>query len=124
MPYNKSIIKSFIYAFEGIFYALRDNRNIRIHFIVAVLVVFAGVFFRVNRFEMGIIGIMILLVIMAEMINTAIEEMVDLIVSEHKVQAKIAKDVAAGMVLVAVVGSVIAGIFIFTPHVVKLFGLD
>ena len=123
MPYNKSIIKSFIYAFEGIFYALRDNRNIRIHFIVAVLVVFAGVFFRVNRFEMGIIGIMILLVIMAEMINTAIEEMVDLIVSEHKVQAKIAKDVAAGMVLVAVVGSVIAGIFIFTPYVVKLLGL-
>ena len=124
MPYNKSIIKSFIYAFEGIFYALRDNRNIRIHFIVAVLVVFAGVFFRVNRFEMGIIGIMILLVIMAEMINTAIEEMVDLIVSEHRQQAKIAKDVAAGMVLVAVVGSVIAGIFIFTPHVIKLFGLD
>jgi diacylglycerol kinase len=49
--------------------------------------------------------------------------MVNLIVSEHRQQAKIAKDVAAGMVLVAVAGSVIAGIFIFTPHVIKLFGL-
>jgi len=123
MPYNKSIIKSFIYAFEGIFYALRDNQNLRIHFIVAIIVMFAGLFFRVNRFEMGIIGIMILLVIMAEMINTAIEEMVNLIVSEHRQQAKIAKDVAAGMVLVAVAGSVISGIFIFAPYVVKLFGL-
>lgn len=120
MPYNKSIIKSFIYAFEGIFYALRDNRNIRAHFIVAILVISVGIFFGVNRFEMGIIGIMILLVIMAEMINTSIEEMVDLIVSEHRQQAKIAKDVAAGMVLIAVVGSVIAGIFIFVPHILKL----
>ncbi|OGH19871.1 MAG: hypothetical protein A3D74_04540 [Candidatus Levybacteria bacterium RIFCSPHIGHO2_02_FULL_37_13] len=123
MPYNKSIIYSFIHAFEGIFYALRDNQNLRIHFIVAFLVVFAGIFFGVNGFEMGIIGIMILLVITAEMINTAIEEMVNLIVSEHRQQAKIAKDVAAGMVLVAVGGSVVAGIFIFAPYVINLFGL-
>ena len=121
MPYNKSIIKSFIYAFEGIFHSLRDNQNLRIHFIVAIIVILTGVFFKVNRFEMGIIGIMILLVIMAEMINTTIEEIVNLIVSEHRKEAKIAKDVAAGMVLVAVVGSVIAGIFIFTPYVLALF---
>lgn len=120
MSYNKSIIKSFIYAFEGVFYALRDNQNLRIHFIVAIIVISVGIFFRVNRFEFGVIGIMILLVIMAEMINTAIEEMVDLIVNEHRKEAKIAKDVAAGMVLVAVVGSVIAGIFIFVPHILKL----
>ena len=123
MSSNKSIIKSFIYAFQGIFYSLRDNQNLRIHFIVAILVILIGIFFGVNRFEMGIIGIMILLVIMAEMINTSIEEMVNLIVNEHRKEAKIAKDVAAGMVLVAVVGSVIAGILIFTPYVVKLFGL-
>jgi len=122
MPYNKSIIKSFIYAFEGIFYSLRDNQNLRIHFIGAIIVILTGVFFKVNRFEMGIIGIMILLVIMAEMINTTIEEIVNLIVNEHRKEAKIAKDVAAGMVLVAVAGSVVAGIFIFTPYIIKLFG--
>ena len=122
MPYNKSIIKSFIYAFEDIFYALRDNQNLRTHFIVAIIVISTGVFFKVNRFEMGTIGIMILLVIMAEMINTAIEEIVNLIVNEHRKEAKIAKDVAAGMVLIAVAGSVVAGILIFTPYVVKLFG--
>lgn len=123
MVNHRSLVKSFIYALEGIFYALRDNQNLRIHFIVAILVVFAGMFFKVNKFEFGIIGIMILLVITAEMINTAIEEMVNLIVSEHRQQAKIAKDVAAGMVLVAVVGSVIAGIFIFAPYLTKLFSL-
>ena len=122
MIYNKSLIKSFVYAIEGISHALKDNRNLRIHFGVGAIVIFAGIFFKANPFEMGVLGIMIMLVIMAEMINTAIEEMVDLIVSEHRQQAKIAKDVAAGMVLVAVVGSVIAGIFIFAPHILKLLG--
>lgn len=87
---HRSLSKSFIYAFAGVFYALRGNQNLIIHFIVAILVIFAGLVFRVNRFEMGIIGIMILLVIMAEMINTSIEEMVNLIVNEHREQAKIA----------------------------------
>ena len=70
---------------------------------------------------MSILGVVILLVISSEMINTAIEEMVNLITSEHKKEAKIAKDVAAGMVLVTSVGSVIIGFLIFTPYVFKLF---
>ena len=121
MFYNKSLIKSFAYAFEGIFYALNHNRNLRIHFIIAILVVIASIFFHVSPFEMGILGIMILLVITTEMINTSIEQMVDLIVSEHRKEAKIAKDVAAGMVLLTSIGSVIIGILIFVPHILKLF---
>ena len=70
---------------------------------------------------MGILGIMILLVISAEMINTAIEKMVDLITTEHRKEAKIAKDVAAGMVLVNSLGSVIVGLIIFIPHILALF---
>ena len=93
----------------------------RVHIIAAILVMTASLALRFTAFEMGILGTMILLVIMAEMINTAIEEMVDLIVDEHRKQAKIAKDVAAGMVLVATIGSVIVGIIIFIPHILKLF---
>lgn len=116
----KKLSQSFGYAFRGIYFALKYNQNLRIHFAVAILVIIASIVFGVNAFEMGILGIMILLVICTEMINTALEEMVNLIVNEHRQEAKIAKDVAAGMVLVAAMGSVIVGILIFVPHILKL----
>lgn len=119
--YNKSLIKSFGYALEGLLHAIKYNRNLRIHFVAALIVIAASIFFHVTPFEKGILGVMILLVILSEMINTAIEEMVNLITSEHRKEAKIAKDVAAGMVLVASVGSVIIGFIIFTPYILKLF---
>ena len=72
---------------------------------------------------MGILGVMILLVITTEMINTTMEKIVDLITKEHRVEAEIAKDVAAGMVLLTAVGSVIVGILIFLPHILKFVQL-
>ena len=119
--YNKSLLKSFGYAFEGVWHAFKYNRNLRIDFFTACVVLALGIFFRVTAFEMAILLIMILLVILSEMINTAIEEMVNLITTEHRREAKIAKDVAAGMVLVTAIGSVIVGILIFVPHILKLF---
>lgn len=114
------LIQSFRHAFAGLFFAYSNNQNLRIHFAIAIIVVIASVFFRVNAFEMGILGVMILLVICTEMINTAIEEMVNFVTQEHQREAKIAKDVAAGMVLVTAIGSIIVGILIFVPHIVKL----
>ena len=121
MNTNVTLIQSFKYAFEGIYFAIKLNRNMRIHISVAILVIIASILFKVNAFEMGILGVMIVLVICTEMINTALEEMVDLIISEHRKEAKIAKDVGAGMVLVASIGAVIVGLLIFTPHIIKLF---
>lgn len=121
MEYNKSLLKSFGYAFEGLFHAIKHNRNLKIHFAAALIVISGSIFFHVTSFEMSILGVMILLVISSEMINTAIEEMVDLITTEHRREAKTAKDVAAGMVLVAAIGSVIVGVLIFTPYILKLF---
>lgn len=112
---------SFKCAFVGIAHAFKYNQNIKIHFLTAIIVVILSIFFRVNPFEMGILGVMILLVIASEMINTAIEEMANLITKEHREEARIAKDVAAGMVLIAALGSVIVGILIFGPHILKLF---
>ncbi|OGH16863.1 MAG: hypothetical protein A3C22_02325 [Candidatus Levybacteria bacterium RIFCSPHIGHO2_02_FULL_37_10] len=118
--YSKSLIKSFGYALEGLWHALKCNRNLRIDFLIAVTVILLSLYFHVSPFEMGILGVMILLVISSEMINTSIEEMVNLITQEHKKEAKIAKDVAAGMVLVAAGGSVIVGVLIFAPYILRL----
>lgn len=119
MVNHRSILQSFGYAFEGIFHALKYNQNLRLHFAVGTIVIIASLIFRVNPFEMGILGIMILLVISAEMVNSSIEEMVNLISQGHSKEAKIAKDVAAGMVLLTAISSVIVGFLIFFPYLIR-----
>jgi diacylglycerol kinase len=117
----RALVRSFGYAFEGLFHAIKHNRNLKIHLAVALIVILASIFFHVTIFEKEILGVAILLVILSEMINTSIEEMVNLITIEHRKEAKIAKDVGAGMILVAALGAAIIGIFIFTPYILKLF---
>jgi diacylglycerol kinase len=117
----KRLVKSFHYALQGLHYAFRSQQNVRIHLIVGILVIGAALFFKVNPFEMGILAVVILLVIAMEMVNTAIEKMVDLITKEHREEAKIAKDVASGMVLITVLGAVVVGLLIFTPYVLRFF---
>jgi len=117
----KRFFKSFHYALQGIHYALNYDQNLVIHFMAALVVILLSIFLKVNSFEMGILGVTILVVISAEMINSAIEKMVDLITKEHRAEAKIAKDVSAGMVLLTAVGSFIIGVLIFTPHILKFF---
>lgn len=115
------LIQSFRHAFSGLHFTLTHNQNLRIHFVIAIVVVIASIMFHVNPFEMGILGVMILLVICTEMINTSIEEMVNFVTAQHQREAKIAKDVSAGMVLVAALGSIIVGVLIFLPHILRLF---
>lgn len=118
---HRKLIDSFGFALDGIKYALDEDQNIKIHLIAAIFVIILSILFDVTAFEMGILGVMILLVIAAEMINTAIENMVDLITKEYHIEAKRAKDVAAGMVLVISVGAAIVGILIFTPYFINFF---
>lgn len=115
-------MKSFGYALSGIWYAFKYNQNLRIHFVAAILVIELSIIFHVTPFEKGILGLMILLVMCTEMVNTAIEQMTDLITKEHREEAKIAKDVSAGMVLLTAIGSVIVGILIFIPYILRFFG--
>ncbi len=121
MIHHRKLLQSFGYAFAGVKHAFQYNQNLKIHVAIAVLVALASIYFRVNSFEMGILGIIILLVIASEMINTSIEEMVDLITTEHRKEAKIAKDVAAGMVLITALGSIIVGLLVFIPHIIRMF---
>ena len=112
--------ESINFAVQGIYHAFRENRNVRIHFAIAALVIIAGIFLGVSRLELIILLVMIILVMSSEMINTSIEEMTDLITTEHKLEAEIAKDVAAGTVLVTSIGAAIVGVIIFLPYVLRL----
>lgn len=111
---NKQVV-GFKLAFEGIFYALGSQPNFKVHLIATVLVLILGKTLKISYLEWIVLILTITLVFTAEMVNTAIESMTDLITTEHKKQAKIAKDVAAGMVLTVVIGSIIVGFVIFFP---------
>lgn len=120
MVEHRTLIKSFKYAFSGVVFVFRHNQNMRIHVLSAVIVIILSVIFHISAYEMGILGVMILLVLCTEMINTSIEEMTNLILKEHSKEAKITKDVAAGMVLLTSIGAIIVGLLVFFPYILRL----
>lgn len=108
------LLKSFRFAFAGIKVGMKE-RNMRIHITCAIIVIIAGIFTHLSAVEWLILILTISLVIGMEMVNTAIENVVDLVSPEYHPLAKVAKDVAAGAVLVFAIASVIIGIIIFIP---------
>lgn len=110
--------RSFYHAFEGILYATRTQPNMRVHFVIAALVLLATLVLRLDRFYVVATVILIALVLSLELINTAVESIVDLLTVAHHPLAKTAKDAAAGAVLVAAVGAAIAGYLIFYQGIV------
>ena len=98
---RQGIIKAFNAAIEGILYTFKFERNMKIHYLGSVAVLIISLFFNFSKLEMIMLLMSICLVVVAEMFNTAIEKAVDLVTDEYHVLAKIAKDVAAGGVLVA-----------------------
>ncbi len=118
---GKKLFKSFDFAFQGVKHAIQSDQNFLVHFSIAILVLVLGLYFNVSRFEMALLLLAILLVIATEMINTAIEKMVDLITREHRLEAKIAKDVSSGMVLITAIGAFLLGLFIFIPYIIFYF---
>ncbi|AZK46842.1 diacylglycerol kinase family protein [Paenibacillus lentus] len=104
---------TFRYAAEGIVSALRSERNMRIHLIATVIVLLAAMYFRLSGRDIAVLLIVIGLVIAAELINTAIESIVDLVSPEWHPLAKKAKDTAAGAVLVMAMVAVCVGCLLF-----------
>ena len=113
--------KSFRYAFEGIFTCIRHERNMKIHCVMAVLVVIGGFVLHISQIEWFICLILFGLVMSLEMVNTAIEATVDLVTQERKPLAKKAKDVAAGAVLISAIMAAIIGCIIFIPKLIMFF---
>src|SRR6266566_958440 len=112
-PRPKNAFDSFRYALDGILHGFRSQRHMRFHFGIAVLALLAGVVYGLNATELLILTFAISLVIIAELFNTAIEAVVDLVTTSYHPLAKYAKDVAAGAVLIAALNACVVGVLLF-----------
>ena len=113
MRVRPSIIESFNFAIEGVIHVLRTQRNMRLHFAAAVVVIVVAVAVGVSKIELRVLLISIAFVLVAEMINTAIEGDIDAATTSFDPMAKLAKDIAAGAVLIASVNAVAVGYLVF-----------
>lgn len=121
---RQSVAKSFANAYAGMAYSARTQRNVKIHLAAAALVLVASAILQVSPTELAVLILCIVVVIVAEMLNTALECAVDLVTTEHHPLAKIAKDVSAGAVFVASIGASAVGGIIFVPKLWQLlFGV-
>ena len=111
----RGLIRSFGYAFRGIFYTLKHERNMRIHFVCMIYMysfLLMAAFFEIKRTQFAIIFLAIALVVSLELVNTAVERTVDLAINEWTDNGRAAKDTAAGAVLVSAIFAVLTGIMI------------
>ncbi|MEJ7792135.1 MAG: diacylglycerol kinase [Gaiellaceae bacterium] len=112
-----SVLESFNFAFDGIIHVLRTQRNMRIHFLVAALVLVAALASGVEKLELIVLMLAIAFVLIAEMVNTAIEAAIDVATTSFDPMAKLAKDIAAGAVLIATAVAVAIGYLVFSGQV-------
>jgi len=112
-----TVFDSFNYAAEGIIHVLRTQRNMRIHFAIAFIVIVAALIVNVTKLELIALCISITFVLIAEMLNTGIEAAIDIATTSFDPMAKIAKDIAAGAVLIASVNALVVGYFVFAGKV-------
>lgn len=110
------VLKSFRYAIEGLKYAVVTQRNMRIHFVTALAVLLLSLCLSLSKLEILLLFVSITLVLFAELINTSIEAVVDMITEEYHPLAKIAKDVAAGAVFLTAGLAFIVGTSVFFPY--------
>ena len=113
MRARPSVMESFNFAIEGVIHVLRTQRNMRLHFAAAVAVIFVAVAVGVSKIELSLLLVSIAFVLVAEMINTAVEGAIDAATTSFDPMAKLAKDIAAGAVLIASVNAVAVGYLVF-----------
>ena len=119
---SRRVVRSFYYAFAGVGYLLRTQRNARIEVMLALAACVVGAWVGISRTEWAIIAFTIALVLILEGLNTAVEMCVDLAMPRRHPLAKHAKDLAAGMVLIASVASVCVGLLVLGPPLVRKLG--
>ena len=110
-------LRGFGFAFEGMMHAAKTERNIRVHIVIAGCCVLLGFFLGLSLVEWAVIALAMSGVFTSEMMNTSVESLIDLASPEHHALAKIAKDAAAGAVLVNAAFAAVAGILIFAPKI-------
>jgi diacylglycerol kinase (ATP) len=113
---QQGVVRSFEHAYRGMIFAVRTQRNMRFHVVVAVAVLVASLLLDVSRLELAVLVLTILLVFVTELVNTAMEFVVDLATKEYHPLAKLAKDISAGAVLVSSVGAVLVGYLLLADN--------
>ena len=117
----KRFLNSFKYAVDGFIYSYKNEQNLMVHVFVAIVAVIFGFIFKLDKIEWLFVLVMIGLVFCAELINTSIEAVVDLVSPEKHPLAKIAKDTASGAVLSLCLVALIGGLVIYIPKIIGLF---
>ena len=118
----RKLIQSFKYAGSGIKHAFWTQRNIRFHILIAIAALAFGSYIKLEYYELVALVLAICFVLISEMINTSIEEIVNLVTPTRRAAATIAKDVAAGAVLFSAICAIIVGCLIFIPHIISGYG--
>ena len=114
---SKKIMNSFKYAIQGVLSSFKTERNMKIHIFIMILVIISGIILKINKYEWMICIICFAIVISGELFNTAIETVVDMVMPYKNEKAKLAKDIAAGAVLILAIGASICGLIIFMPKI-------
>lgn len=109
-------LKSFKYAYNGFIVLVLTQHNAWLHLLATAFVTILGFYFKINRFEWALLTLAIVFVLMAEALNTAFEFLADVASPEFHPLVEKAKDVAAGAVLIAAIGSLAIGFLVFGPH--------
>lgn len=113
---RQDIVESFTNAFRGLFYALKNERNLGIHFAIGCCVILGGIFFTLPFLEFLVLVMLVSIVIITEIINTVVEMLVDLFASEYHIQVRRIKDISAAAVLIAALTSIIVGYLLFAKY--------
>lgn len=113
----KSFLGSFLHALAGILHVIKTQRNMKVHMVAALLVVTVGFFLRLSPVDWLAISFAVFFVLVAEVINTAIEAAIDLCSPKQHPLAKAAKDCAAGAVLLAAINSIIVAYLVLWPKI-------
>lgn len=117
----ENFFKSQGYARNGLRLIFKNERNFKIHLSIAILVIIAGFVLKISYQDWIAVSLVISMVLISETMNSAVEAVCDTISQEYKVNIKYAKDVSAGAVLLSVLVSIITGIIVFTPYILKIF---
>ena len=117
---NKTLFQSQLHAIKGILQIIKNERNFRIQIAVAILVTLIGIILKISHNDWIAVGFLIALVLISEAFNSVIEAVCDTVSKEYKVNIKYAKDVSAGAVLLSAILSVILGLIIFIPYIIRI----
>jgi diacylglycerol kinase len=114
-------VKRFKYAFNGIFHALINEANFRIQVLYTIVVIYAGIYFSISHTDWALIVLSLGFLLSAEMVNTAVENVIDHVTHHYDESARIIKDLSAGFVLVTAICTLLVGIIVFSPYITLYF---